>query len=142
VSTPQPPGIPDQPTPTSQSPEAAAPEPADPPLSAPSAEEDRPSNWQPLLYLKVGLLLFAIAYSTAFVFENTNQIRIDFVFSTARVRLIWEILLLLALGLVGGILLSQLYRHRRRAQLSKESRKSRDSRQHLRRRHKAVGKSS
>jgi uncharacterized integral membrane protein len=105
-------------------------------------EEDRPSTWQPLLYTKIAVLLLVIAYAVAFVVQNTDQIRIDFVFSTAKVRLIWTILLLLAIGLVGGILLSQLYRHRRRAQLAKKSGKSRDSRANVGRRDKAVGKSS
>ena len=38
-----------------------------------------------------------------------------------------EILLLLAVGLVGGVLLSQLYRHRRRSQLAKKARKPADA---------------
>ena len=104
--------------------------------------EDQPSTWQPGLYLKIGLLLFAIAYSIAFVVKNTDQIPIDFVFWTAKVRLIWEILLLLALGLVGGVLLSQLYRHRRRMRLAKKSRKPGDARSDIGRRDKAVGKPS
>jgi uncharacterized integral membrane protein len=88
------------------------------------------------------VLLLVLAYAIGFVVENTDQIRVDFVFATAKVRLIWEILLLLAIGLVGGILLSQLYRNRRRAQLAKKSGKSRDARSDLGRRDKAVGKSS
>ena len=91
-------------------------------------EEDQPSTWQLGLYLKIGLLLFAIGYAIAFVVQNTQQIRIDFVFSTANVRLIWEILLLLGSGLVGGVLLSQLYRHRRRERLAKKSGKPSDAR--------------
>ena len=107
MSTPQPPGIPDEPRP----PAAVAP-PIPPP---PAEEEDRPSTWQPLLYAKIVVLLVVIAYAVAFVVQNTDQIRIDFVFSTTKVRLIWTMLLLLGIGLIGGILLSQLYRHRRRA---------------------------
>jgi uncharacterized integral membrane protein len=132
VSTPQPPGTPDVP-PAVEAPDAppagAAPErAASTPALEREDEEDRPSTWQPLLYLKIGLLLFAIAYSIAFVVENTDEIRIDFVFSTAKVHLIWEILLLLAVGLLGGVLLSQLYRHRRRASLAKKAGKPSDSR--------------
>jgi uncharacterized integral membrane protein len=122
MSASQPPGTPSVP------PSGAETAPKAPAETRPPDEEDRPSTWQPLLYLKIGLLLFAIAYSIAFVAENTDQIRIDFVFSTAKVRLIWEILLLLAIGLVGGILLSQLYRHRRRASLAKKSGEPRDAR--------------
>jgi uncharacterized integral membrane protein len=140
VNTPQPPGIPDEPSPSAAPPETAAP--PVPPPPAPAEEEDRPSTWQPLLYTKIVVLLVVIAYSVAFVVQNTDQIRIDFVFSTAKVRLIWTMLLLLAIGLIGGILLSQLYRHRRRAQLAQKSGKSRDSRAHFGRRNKAVGKPS
>jgi uncharacterized integral membrane protein len=147
MSTPQPPGIPDEPKPTAPPPTAAPPGAAAPPVPPPPApspaeEEDLPSTWQPLLYARIALLLLVIAYAVAFVVQNTGQIRIDFVFSTAKVRLIWEILLLLAIGLVGGILLSQLYRHRRRAQLAKKPGKSRDARRDLGRRDKAVGKPS
>jgi uncharacterized membrane protein YciS (DUF1049 family) len=134
VSTPQPPGIPEPPATTTP--------PAAPPSAEPAAEEDRPSTWQPLLYFKISALLVAIAYATAFVVQNSQQINVDFVFATAKVRLVWEILLLLAIGLVGGILLSQLYRHRRRTQLAKKSGEPRDSRANLRRRDKAVGKPS
>jgi uncharacterized SAM-binding protein YcdF (DUF218 family) len=39
---------------------------------------------------------------------------VHFVFATARVSLIWLILLALAVGLLGGILLAQLERRRSR----------------------------
>ena len=144
MSTPQSPGTPDPPpAPSSRPSEAAQPEPAAPPSAPqPQEEEDGPSTWQPLLYLKISALLVVIGYSVAFVVQNTDQIRIDFVFATTKVRLIWTMLLLLAIGLVGGILLSQLYRHRRRANLAQKSGKSRDSRSDVRGRDKAVGKSS
>jgi uncharacterized integral membrane protein len=146
VSTPQPPGIPDGPKPSTPAPPAAPPEAAAPSVSPPPApsaaeEERRPSNWQPLLWARLVVLLLVIAYAISFVVQNTDQIRIDFVFSTAKVRLIWTMLLLLAIGLVGGILLSQLYRHRRRASLAKKSGKSRHSGPDVRGRDKAVGKS-
>ncbi|HZT44550.1 MAG TPA: lipopolysaccharide assembly protein LapA domain-containing protein [Gaiellaceae bacterium] len=111
MSTPEPPDAPAEPPAVSQE---ATPAPVTKPEVA--AHEDRPSTWQPMLYLRIALLLFAIAYSIAFVAENRREIDVDFVFGTARVRLIWEILLLLGIGLVAGVLLSQLYRNRRRAQ--------------------------
>jgi uncharacterized integral membrane protein len=117
--------------------------PAPPPVREPEvAEEDRPSTWQPMLYAKIALLLLVVAYAIAFVVQNTRQIKIDFVFTSAQVRLIWTILLLLAIGLVGGVLISQLHRHRGRAQLAKQGRKARDSDADLRGRDKAVRKSS
>ena len=131
MSTPQPPGAP-QPAPPAKPAQPSRPEPK------PRRE---PSTWQPLLYLKIALLLFAVAYSIAFVVENRREIPIDFVFWTARVRLIWEILLLLAIGVVGGILLSQLYRHRRRVQFAKKTGQTRDPRTHVGRGDEAVGKS-
>jgi uncharacterized integral membrane protein len=120
---------------TSEPPDTAAAHPPVDPEAAPAPEpepevkeeEVRASTWQPLLYAKIVLLLFVIAYSTAFVVENRREIDIDFIFATAKVRLIWEILLLLAIGLVGGVLVSQLYRNRRRAELTEHRRKPRNA---------------
>jgi uncharacterized integral membrane protein len=71
-------------------------------------------QWQPRLYLKLLLLLLVIAYVIAFALENNKDVHLHFVLGTARVSLIWLILLSLALGLLLGVLLSQLYRRRRR----------------------------
>jgi uncharacterized integral membrane protein len=61
------------------------------------------------------LVLIAIAaYAVGFVLENHKQVKVHFVFTAARVSLIWLILLSLALGLIGGRLLPRLYRRRRR----------------------------
>jgi uncharacterized integral membrane protein len=130
MSAPQPPGSPDEPPAA-----ATVEEPAAPPASqgpepepSPGSEEDGASTWQPWLYAKLALLLIVIAWAIAFVVKNTRQIKIDFVFTDANVRVIWTILLLLGVGLLSGVLLSQLYRHRRRAKLAKESGKSRHAR--------------
>jgi uncharacterized integral membrane protein len=70
-------------------------------------------QWQPRLWaVLVGLTILAI-YVIAFVVKNDDRIEIDFVLFTATVSLIWEIVFMLALGVLGGILLSQLYRRRR-----------------------------
>jgi uncharacterized membrane protein YciS (DUF1049 family) len=128
VSTPEPPDA-DEPPLAATVEEPAAPAPAEAEAKpSPPEEEDRPSTWQPWLYLRIALLLIVIAWAIAFVAKNTRQIKIDFVFTDASVRVIWTILLLLAIGLVSGVLLSQLYRHRRRARFAKEGRKSRHSR--------------
>ena len=66
------------------------------------------------LYAKLLLLLAMIAYAVAFALENRKQVSLHFVFSTSRVSLIWLIVLSIALGLLGGVLFSQLYRRRRR----------------------------
>ena len=71
-------------------------------------------NWQPRLYLRLILLVLLAAYAIAFVLENRKQVSLHFVFATASVSLVWLILLSLALGVIGGILLAQLERRRRR----------------------------
>jgi uncharacterized integral membrane protein len=71
-------------------------------------------NWQPRLYLRLIVLVAVVAYAIAFVLENRKTVTLHFVFGTARVSLVWLILLSLALGVIGGILLAQLERRRRR----------------------------
>jgi uncharacterized integral membrane protein len=70
-------------------------------------------QWQPRLWaILIGLLLIAL-YLIAFVVKNDDRIEIDFVLFKDTVSLIWEIVFVLALGVLGGVLLSQLYRRRR-----------------------------
>jgi uncharacterized integral membrane protein len=64
-------------------------------------------------YFRLVVLALLIAYAVAFVLENGNSVSVHFVFGTARVSLIWVILLALAVGLVGGMLLPGLERRRR-----------------------------
>ena len=71
-------------------------------------------NWQPKLYGRLLVLGLLVAYVIAFVIENKKSVNLHFVFATASVSLVWLILLSLAIGLVGGILLAQLERRRRR----------------------------
>jgi uncharacterized integral membrane protein len=73
-----------------------------------------PDRWQPRLYLRLILLGLLIAYAIAFVLENRNQVHVHFVLASAHVSLVWLILLALGVGLLGGILLAQLERRRRR----------------------------
>jgi uncharacterized integral membrane protein len=105
--------------------QAPAPEPTAPPAPThepePHLVHETRETFQPLLYAKIASLLFVVAYAIAFVVDNRRSISVDFVFATANVSLIWTILLLLAVGLVGGVLLSQLYRHRRQQQLRKKA---------------------
>jgi uncharacterized integral membrane protein len=70
-------------------------------------------DWQPRLYaILIGLVLI-IAYVIAFIVKNNDRIQIDFVLFDAHTSLIWLIILLLAIGFIGGVMLSQLYRRRR-----------------------------
>ena len=71
-------------------------------------------RWQPRLYLRLIVLGLLIAYAIAFILENRSQVSVHFVFVTARVSLVWLILLAIGVGVLVGILLGQLERRRRR----------------------------
>ena len=73
-------------------------------------------TFQPRLWLIVAGLALIIAYVVAFVAENNKSVTVHFVLVTAHTSVIWLILLSLAIGLVGGVLLSQLERRRGRKQ--------------------------
>jgi uncharacterized integral membrane protein len=75
--------------------------------------EEQIREFQPRFWAKlIGLLVIA-CYVIAFVLENRKKVHLHFVLFTANVSLIWLILLSLAIGVVGGALLAQLYRRRR-----------------------------
>ena len=69
-------------------------------------------NWQPRLWVSLGLLILIVAYLIAFVVGNSEETRINFVFGEATTSLIWVILLSALAGLIGGVLVSQLHRRR------------------------------
>ena len=71
-------------------------------------------NWQPRLYVRLVALVVLLAYAIAFVLENRQTVTVHFVFATASVSLIWLVLVGIAVGVLGGILLGQLERRRRR----------------------------
>ena len=71
-------------------------------------------QWQPRLYVRWIALALVAAYVIAFILENGKHVKIHFVFHSTKVSLIWVILLSIALGVIGGILLGQLERRRRR----------------------------
>jgi uncharacterized integral membrane protein len=70
-------------------------------------------DWQPRLYAILLGLVLILAWVIAFIVKNDDRISIDFVLFSAHTSLIWLIILLLAIGFLGGVLLSQLYRRRR-----------------------------
>ena len=80
-----------------------------PPIDAETREQ-----FQPRLWAVVAGLAVIVAYVVAFIAENTKRVSIRFVLFTAHTSVIWLILLSLAIGLVGGLLLSQLERRRRK----------------------------
>ena len=71
-------------------------------------------QWQPKVYARLIALALVVAYAIAFILENGKHVSVHFVFATTKVSIVWLILLSLALGAIGGILLSQLERRRRR----------------------------
>ena len=71
-------------------------------------------TFQPRLWFIVGGLVLIVAYIVAFIAENTKSVRVHFVFYTAHTSVIWVILLSLVIGLIGGVLVSQLTRRRGR----------------------------
>jgi uncharacterized integral membrane protein len=75
---------------------------------------------QPQLYAVVIVLALVVAYVIAFAIENSRQVNVHFVFATARVSLAWTILLALAIGVIGGVSLSQLHRYRQRRRFAKK----------------------
>ena len=76
--------------------------------------EERIREWQPRFWAKLLVLLAIAVYVIAFILENRKKVDLHFVFFTATVSLIWLILFSIAIGVVGGALLSQLNRRRRR----------------------------
>jgi len=73
-------------------------------------------TFQPRLWLIVAGLALIIAYVVAFIAENNKNVTVHFVLLKADTSVIWLILLSFAIGLVGGVLLSQLERRRGRKQ--------------------------
>jgi uncharacterized integral membrane protein len=67
--------------------------------------------------IRIGVLVLAFVLVIAFVAENTDSVRISFVFFTADTSVIWLILLFTGVGIVVGWVLSgfvkrRLERHR------------------------------
>jgi uncharacterized integral membrane protein len=73
-------------------------------------------TFQPRLWLSVLGLVLIGAYIVAFIAENNKRVTVHFVLFSAETSVIWVILFTLAIGIVGGLLLSQLYRRRGRKQ--------------------------
>ena len=82
------------------------------------ANPETHETFQPRLWATVVGLVLIAAYIVAFVIENDAEVNVHFVLFTAHTSVIWLILLSLVIGIVGGLLLSQLYRRRRRDQPS------------------------
>jgi uncharacterized integral membrane protein len=73
-------------------------------------DEPKRRLWAPLLAIGIVAL-----YALLFVVLNSRHVKVSFVVVSTHVSLIWVILLSMAAGLVLGVLLSQLHRHRQRS---------------------------
>jgi uncharacterized integral membrane protein len=71
-------------------------------------------TFQPRLWVAVAGLVLIGAYIVAFIAENNKRVTVHFVLFSAHTSVTWVILLTLTIGLVGGLLLSQLVRRRGR----------------------------
>jgi uncharacterized integral membrane protein len=85
---------------------------AKPGESLASRLEERSRSFQPALWARLIVIGVVGLYVVLFVVLNTRGVKVSFVFGSTRVSLIWVILLALAAGLVLGVLISQLHRHR------------------------------
>jgi uncharacterized integral membrane protein len=87
------------------------------PKPAPPPAEQQPKvrrSFQLGLWTRLAPLGVVSAYLILFIAFNTRMAKVDFVFSSTRVSTIFVILLPLGIGIVLGVLLSQLYRHGKR----------------------------
>ena len=76
-------------------------------------EEGR-QTFQPRLWAQLLAIGIVALYAILFVVLNTRTVKVSFVVTSTRVSLIWVILLSLGVGLVLGVLASQLHRRRHR----------------------------
>jgi uncharacterized integral membrane protein len=76
--------------------------------------EETRQTYQPGLWSRLIAIAAIGLYVLLFVVLNTRAVKVSFVFASTRVSLIWVILLSLGVGVVLGVLLSQLHRRRQR----------------------------
>jgi uncharacterized integral membrane protein len=91
--------------------DAAQTEPATPPAEQ---QRKRRKSFQPGLWTRLVPVGVVSVYLILFIAFNTRMAKVDFVFSSTRVSTIFLILLPLGIGIVLGVLVSQLYRHSKR----------------------------
>jgi uncharacterized integral membrane protein len=91
--------------------DAAQTEPASPPAE-PKRKPRR--TFQPGLWTRLAPVAVVGVYLILFIAFNTRMAKVDFVLTSTRVSTIFLILLPLGIGIVLGVLLSQLYRHSKR----------------------------
>jgi len=75
-------------------------------------------TFQPKLWLVLIGLGLLVAYVVAFIAENNRHVRVHFVLFSTHTSVIWLILISVGIGLLVGLLMSQLTRRRGRKQRS------------------------
>lgn len=92
-------------------------------VEEPEAPAELDEAWQFQLWSKLILLIVLVGYGIALVVANSAKVKISFLFTSINVSKIWLILLCFVIGLLSGVLLSQMYRHRKvkRAQLERQA---------------------
>ena len=73
-------------------------------------------TFQPKLWLVLIGLALIVVYVVAFIAENNKHVTVHFVLFSANTSVIWLILLSVGIGLLLGLLVSQLERRRGRKQ--------------------------
>jgi len=91
--------------------DTAPPEPAQPPAEQ---KQKRHRSFQPGLWTRLVPVVGVGVYVILFIAFNTRMAKVDFVFASTRLSTIFLILLPLGIGIVLGVLVSQLYRHGKR----------------------------
>jgi len=106
-----------EPTPSSENAEAT------------SFGDELDEAWQPRLWSKLVLLVVFVGFGIALVVANSSKVKISFLFASINVSKIWLILLCFVLGLVSGVLISQMHRHHKieRAQLEWQAEQAKKS---------------
>lgn len=90
--------------------------------AAPSPEPDGLDERQRRQLIRVGVLVVVGIILVAFIFRNTREVKVSFVFFTTTSSLIWVIVSSLVLGFLAGWLLpAQIRRYRARRAASKRS---------------------
>jgi hypothetical protein len=86
------------------------------PAAQPPADQKRKRrrSFQPGLWTRLLPVGVVSVYAILFIAFNTRMAKVDFVFRSTRLSTIFLIVLPLGIGIVLGVLLSQLYRHSKR----------------------------
>ena len=85
------------------------------PAGAPVAQKPKGrKSFQPGLWTRLLPIALVSVYLILFVAFNTRMATVDFVFASTRLSTIFLILLPFGIGIVLGVLVSQLYRHSKR----------------------------